>query len=177
MKSQESRTDPPLRSPTPSDRKQIARLQHLEALLNSTLDAIVVVDEDQKLVLFNRAAEELFRCPADRALGTPLDRFIPLHSREKHTKLVRNFGRSADTRRTMQVPSLDLTCLRADGTEFRGDISISRHRHEGKPAYAAIIRDATARLEAERTLAESQATWRSLFDNMLEAVAHGRPEF
>ena len=135
-----------------------------------------MIDEDQKIVLFNRAAEELFRCPASQALGTTLDRFIPVEAREKHRKLVSAFGRSAATRRTMESPSLDLRCVRADGTEFRGEISISHHIREGRPAYAAIIRDATARLEAERTGAESETNWRSLFDNMLEGVGHGRLE-
>ena len=136
-----------------------------------------MIDEDQKIILFNRAAEELFRCPASEALGTSLDRFIPMEAREKHRKLVSAFGRSADSRRTMSAPALNLRCLRADGTEFDGEISISRHVEDGHHVYAAIIRDVTARLEAERQHKESELQWRSLFENMLDAVARGRVEY
>jgi len=157
--------------------KTAARSRHLEALLNSTLDGILVIDENQQVILFNRAAEDLFRCPASKALGAPLDRFVPEGTRAKHRGLVEQYGHSAATSRTMRTPALSLTCLRSDGTEFIGEISISRHMHEGKPTYAAIIRDITARVEAERLHAERETSWRSLFENMLEAVARGRVEY
>jgi PAS domain-containing protein len=49
----------------------------LAAIVDSAMDAVITVDEAQRIVLFNRAAEQLFRCRRDQAIGAPLDRFIP----------------------------------------------------------------------------------------------------
>ena len=65
-----------------SDRKraeqqlQAQREQH-EEIIGSTMDAIIMMDEQERVVLFNRAAESLFLCPAADAIGQPFDRFIP----------------------------------------------------------------------------------------------------
>ena len=50
---------------------------HLESMVDSAMDAIVTVDSAQNIVLFNRAAEQVFRCRREEAIGGPLDRFIP----------------------------------------------------------------------------------------------------
>ena len=49
----------------------------LENIINSAMDAIITVDEAQHIVIFNAAAERIFRCAAAEAIGTALDRFIP----------------------------------------------------------------------------------------------------
>jgi len=56
----------------------------LVGILASAMDAIIAVDEDQNVVLFNAAAEKMFRCPSSDALGQSLDRFIPVRLREVH---------------------------------------------------------------------------------------------
>jgi PAS domain S-box-containing protein len=53
----------------------------LASIVQSAMDAIVTVDEDQCVVLFNSAAEKMFGCTAEEALGSPLDRFIPVRFR------------------------------------------------------------------------------------------------
>lgn len=49
----------------------------MAAIINSSLDAIVCVDDQQRITVFNPAATLLFMCPADQALGMPLGRFLP----------------------------------------------------------------------------------------------------
>ena len=49
----------------------------LAAIVDSAMDAVITVDEEQKLVLFNRAAEQVFNVRRDQAIGAPLERFIP----------------------------------------------------------------------------------------------------
>ena len=56
----------------------------LAGILASAMDAIITVDEDQRVVLFNAAAEKMFRCQAAEALGASLDRFIPERFRAAH---------------------------------------------------------------------------------------------
>ncbi|HEY9231364.1 MAG TPA: response regulator, partial [Blastocatellia bacterium] len=51
--------------------------ERLEAIITSAMDAIITVDEAQRITLFNAAAERLFGCRAAAALGRPLNEFIP----------------------------------------------------------------------------------------------------
>src|SRR6266581_3696439 len=73
----------------------------LAGILASAMDAIITVDEDLRIVLFNAAAEKMFRCPADKALGESLDRFIPERFRAAHREHIRVFGETNVTQRTM----------------------------------------------------------------------------
>ena len=56
----------------------------LSGVIESAMDAIITLDAGQRIVVFNHAAEQLFRCPATEALGRPLDRFIPERYRGAH---------------------------------------------------------------------------------------------
>src|SRR6478609_6087580 len=66
----------------------------LSGILESAMDAIITIDEAQRVVLFNKAAEEVFRCPREDAIGASLDDFIPQRFRPNHRQLVEGFGRT-----------------------------------------------------------------------------------
>ena len=73
-----------------TERKQAEEaLRHSEgrlaALIGTALDAIVAVDEEQRIVLFNASAERIFGCPAAAAMGSSLERFIPERFRTAHS--------------------------------------------------------------------------------------------
>ena len=53
-------------------------------IIRSSMEAIITVDENQRIVMFNPMAERLFGCPATDALGAPLVRFIPERFRAGH---------------------------------------------------------------------------------------------
>src|SRR5271157_4327402 len=91
--------------------------QRLAGIVGSAMDAIISVDAAQRVVLFNAAAEKMFRCPAAEAIGQTLDRFIPERFRAAHAGHIKAFGDAGTTSRAMgQLGSL--TALRADGEEF-----------------------------------------------------------
>jgi PAS domain S-box-containing protein len=120
-------------------------------ILDSAMDAIVSVDAEQRIVLFNKAAERMFLCPAAEALGQPLDRFIPARFRGAHHGHVEAFGRTGTTRRSMgQLGAV--SGLRADGVEFPIEASISQLEIGGEKLYTVILRDMTERLAAEQVL-------------------------
>ena len=56
----------------------------LSGIVGSAMDAIITVDVDQRILLFNSAAEQLFGCPAAEALGQPIARFIPQRFHAAH---------------------------------------------------------------------------------------------
>src|ERR1019366_727083 len=120
----------------------------MSAVVDSAMDAIISVDENQTVILFNAAAEQMFQCSRGEALGQKLDRFIP----ERHlTNLrlhVEDFGNSGKTTRAMGRPGT-LSALRADGVEFPVEISVSTVQAGGKQFFTAILRDVTERFRAE----------------------------
>jgi PAS domain S-box-containing protein len=140
----------------------------LGAVVDSAMDAIITVDERQNIVLFNRAAEQLFRCRREEALGSPLDRFIPQRFRAAHRGHVEHFGRTGVTSRRMGDVTT-LWALRADGEEFPIEASISQAGEAGSRLFTVILRDITLRKQYEDALKESQRELRELSARVLEA--------
>ncbi len=120
----------------------------LAGIIASAMDAIITVDEEQRIVLFNTAAEEMFHCPAAEAIGQPVERFIPQRFREKHREHVRRFGESGVNARNA-CPLAERTGLRGDGQEFPIEASISQTAAGGRKLFTVIIRDVTEKQRAE----------------------------
>ena len=122
--------------------------RRLAALIDNAMDAIITVDENQHVVLFNTAAEKIFGCSASEVLGTPLDRFLPERFREVHRRHVGMFGATGTTARSMQSPGA-LYGLRSDGQEFPLEATISQVTVGGQKLFTVILRDITQRKHAE----------------------------
>jgi PAS domain S-box-containing protein len=127
----------------------------LAGILTSAMDAIITVDEDQRIVLFNSAAEKMFRCSAKEALGQSLDRFIPARFRTAHREHVRIFGETNVSQRTMGKLR-PLYGLRADGEEFPIEASISQVEADNYKLFTAIIRDITDKKRLESQFLRAQ---------------------
>ena len=127
----------------------------LAGILASAMDAIITVNEEQQIVLFNAAAEKMFRRPAAEALGHTLDDLIPERFRESHRHQVRHFGETNITQRAMGKMR-PLTGLRADGEEFPMEASISQVNAEGHKLYSVIIRDITEKKHLEAQFLRAQ---------------------
>jgi PAS domain S-box-containing protein len=130
--------------------------RRLHGIVHSAMDAILSVDADQRIILFNPAAEQMFRCPAHEAIGRPLERFIPKRVQAAHRRHVEEFGRHGVTSRKMGALG-ELTALRADGEEFPIEASISKMDVGGKRVYTVILRDIGERKRAEDALRQALA--------------------
>jgi PAS domain S-box-containing protein len=97
--------------------------ERLRNVLDTAVEAIVTADESGRIVLFNRAAEALFRIGALEALETPLDQFLPLASRDTHLQQMRSFGVGGQASRMMGAGRV-IVAQRADGTQFPADVSL-----------------------------------------------------
>jgi len=140
----------------------------LAVIVDSAMDAIITVDAAQNILLFNRAAEQIFRCPRREALGGPLERFIPPRFRAAHRGHIEHFARTGVTTRRMGDVTT-LWGLRADGEEFPLEASISQSGDAGERYYTVILRDITLRKQAEDALRQSQRELRELSARVLEA--------
>jgi two-component system, cell cycle sensor histidine kinase and response regulator CckA len=125
------------------------RLAHREAqlagIIDSAMDAIITMDANQRIVLFNNAAEQVFGCTVAEVLGESLDRFIPAEA----------FKAAGVTPRTA-APRRVLQALRADGTAFPVEASISQMHVEDQPFYTVILRDISERARLEAQLQQAQ---------------------
>ncbi len=142
----------------------ISRLR-LESIIESAMDAIITVDEEQRVVLFNRAAEQMFGCSTREVIGQPLDRFLPARYREGHRHHMREFGQSGATSRKMGKLGMVMG-LRLNGEEFPIEASISHIAVEHKKYYTVILRDITDRKRTEDAHQESQRQLSTLIGNL-----------
>jgi PAS domain S-box-containing protein len=138
------------------------------AILESAMDAVIAIDESQRVILFNQAAEKMFGCARGEALGEPLDRFLPARFRHAHHGHVRAFGTAGATNRRMGHNTV-LSALRGDGSEFPIEASISKSGPAGGHLYTVILRDITNRKSAEDALRQSQGELRELSAQVLQA--------
>lgn len=139
----------------------------LEAILRSAMDAIITVNADQRIILFNAAAEQMFGCSAAETIGGPLDRFIPERFRKGHRAHIDQFSRTGETSRRMGLQTA-LYGLRADGTEFPIEASISYAHIAGQKLLTVILRDITERVNAEQHIRQAHEELRGLSLAMLE---------
>ena len=167
------------RSETSTDRMITAMREaaaRLNGIIQSTMDAIITVDEHQNIVIFNPAAEQMFGCHGADVIGTPLDQFIPSRHRDAHHDHIERFGATGVTTRRMGAAA-EIVGLRADGSEFPIEASISQVIVAGKKLYTVILRDITARkLEvaarkhAEEALRDSAERYQRLVELVPDAI-------
>jgi PAS domain S-box-containing protein len=111
--------------------------ERLLGIISSAMDAIITVDEYQRIIAFNRAAEQIFRCPATEAIGQSIDKFIPKRFREAHREHIRSFGQTGVSSRSMESPGT-LMGARADGEEFPVEATISQVKTASERLYTVI---------------------------------------
>ncbi len=150
---------------------------HKAAILDSSPDSVVAIDQNGLITEFNPAAELAFGHRRNEVLGRRLsDVIIPPSLREKHRE---GFARYLATGESKVLGRrLEMTALRADGSEFPVELTITRIPQDGPLAFTGNIRDITARKRSEddlRTAHEqvlrSEEQWRSVFENSAVGVA------
>ena len=126
------------------------------AILASALDCIVTINHEGRITEFNPAAERTFGYKRDKIVGERLvDTIIPPPLREKHLS---GFARYLDTGETTVLGRrIEITAVRADGSEFPVELTITRIPLDGPPFFTGYLRDITARKQSDEELRRSEA--------------------
>lgn len=144
-------------------------MKRLEGILASAMDAIITVDDQQQIVVFNPAAERMFGLEASAALGQPISNLVPERHRAAHAENIRRFFATGDTNR--QMGSLGaISGLRANGEEFPIEASISQVEVGNERLGTVILRDITERRAADAALVESRQRMEAIVDSAMDAL-------
>jgi PAS domain S-box-containing protein len=117
-------------------------------ILSIAADAIITVDSTQRIVHFNRGAEEIFGYTAQDAIGRHLNILLPQRFRASHPSHMERFAQSPVTARRMGERG-DIFGLRADGSEFPAEASISKLVNPDGILFTVVLRDITNQRRAE----------------------------
>ena len=125
----------------------------LAGIIESAMDAIISMDDNLRVVLFNAAAEQMFGCSAAEALDQSLDHFIPESLRKEYRKQIRALDAIVNPQQARGGFSVAVG-RRINGEEFPIEVSISRIETSEGTLYTLILRDITQRKQAEEAQAK-----------------------
>lgn len=129
----------------------------LAGIVTISADAIICVNDSQRIIFFNEGAEGTFGYTPQEVMGQPLEILIPERFRTDHARHVESFGRSPVKARRMGERR-QISGLRKNGEEFPAEAAISHLGAEGRRVYSVVLRDVTERRrahEAQRLLADA----------------------
>ena len=136
--------------------------RRLGGILAMTTEAIICVEfASDRIVVFNRGAEEIFGYSAGEVVGKPLETLLPEAERERHRELVRSFVASGSPPRRMNARG-DMFARRKNGELFEAQVSISAVGTDGGTLLTAVVSDLTQMRRAEAQVAQSERQLRDL---------------
>ena len=146
----------------------------LASVVALAADAIICLDAQHRITLFNDGAAQIFGYTADEMIGQPLDRLMPARYRADHARHVAQFARAGEASRRMGERA-EVFGVRRNGEEFPAEAAISRVDSPDGTVFSVVLRDVATQRRAEglvRTLlAEAEAAVRAR-DDLLGLVSH-----
>jgi len=124
----------------------LERQQHLrhELLIHNAHDCMLVIDQESKIQIFNKAAQTLFGYELHEVLGHGIEKLLPENARYNHSDHVKKFGKSSELSREMSSRSV-VYGLRKNSEVFPAEISISKLNYDDRIEFLAVVRDISVR--------------------------------
>jgi PAS domain S-box-containing protein len=111
--------------------------QRMRSVLDTAIDGIIVADHDGRIVLFNRAAQAMFRLPEEDALGMEVEQLLPPGDRARHRQMREHIALEGARK---MAPGRFVQGLRTDGRTFRAEAAISLTQGDDGRLYTAVLR-------------------------------------
>jgi PAS domain S-box-containing protein len=125
------------------------------AILQAAHDAVISIDQRGRVTYVNSAFEHIFGYRADEVIGRELaEVVVPPSLREAHRQ---GFARYPATWPAVLDRRIEITAMRADGSEFPAELTVTRTGLTGSSAFTGYLRDITERQRAEHELMASRA--------------------
>ena len=145
------------------------------AVVDTAVDAIVVIDRTGTILSVNQATERIFGYAAAELTGNNVNMLMPSPDSAEHDGYLANDLRTG-VKKIIGI-GREVSGRRKDGSAFPMELSLGEARDGGEPIFVGIIRDITERKAAEAALRESELRWRSILDTVPDAIividAHG----
>jgi PAS domain S-box-containing protein len=124
------------------------------AILEAAHDAIITMDSNLNIREFNPAAEQMFGTRRNEILGRSVEVLVPAADRQSHMEALQQYVKTGGG--PLAARRLELTAIRADGTEFPVELTVARMRGDSRAVVTGFIRDITERRALEEQLRQSQ---------------------
>jgi PAS domain S-box-containing protein len=131
-------------------------------------DAIVMIDEDSKVLFVNSATEVIFGYSKAEMLGNKITRLMPERLRRVHEAALKRYLETSERR--LAWDSIHLIGLHKSGREIPLEVSFGEYTEQGKHFFTGFVRDVTERKKAEEKLRSSEAELRALFEAITDAI-------
>ncbi len=140
-----------------------------QLILDMAMDAVISINQEGRVIGWNREAERMFGYAADHALGKELaELIVPPAYRKAHKQGMQHFVETGKS--TIIGKRFEITGMRADGSEIPVELTIVAVLRQGSYFFNAFIRDITERKKVERELRDSERKSRMLMDSAADAV-------
>jgi two-component system sensor kinase FixL len=140
----------------------------LQAVIDTAVDGIILIDGKGTVQVFNRACEALFGYRADEVIGRNVKILMPQPYQAEHDGYIASYRRTG-VRKIIGI-GREVTGLRKDGTIFPMELSVGEAGSPDDPTFVGIIRDMTERKRAEAALREREARLSAIFETLTDAV-------
>jgi two-component system, LuxR family, sensor kinase FixL len=138
------------------------------AVVDTAVDAIVVIDRTGAIRSVNQATERLFGYAPGELIGHNVNMLMPQPYAVEHDGYLANYLKT-ETKKIIGI-GREVSGRRKDGSVFPMDLSVGEARDGDDPIFVGIIRDITERKTAEIALRESETRWRSIVDTVPDAI-------
>lgn len=145
------------------------------AILHSALDGIITMNQDGRVLEWNPAAERLFGCLRDEAVGRDLaDLIIPPSLRAVHRLGLARYLETGEG--PVLQKRIEISAMRSDGTKFPIELAITPITLEGEVLFTATLRDISERKHTEQALRNQEDQYRALFENATHGIYRTTPD-
>ena len=155
-----------------------SRAERLDAIINTTVDGIILIEAEGKIEAFNRGAERLFGYPESEVLGRNVSMLMPSPYHEEHDNYLKRYLTTGDAK--IIGKGREVTGRRRDGTVFPLHLSVGEMTIGGRRKFTGMLHDLTDRVRLAGRLDSSEARWRAVIDSAVDGIividAHGRVE-